>query len=680
MAQTDPGRAASADNDDFHENVIIVTAGGLQRLDMLAGTSVLEGEDLQRNLDGQIGEVLARVPGVSATSFSPGASRPVLRGFQGDRVRVLVDGIGAIDASNVSADHAVTIDPLTADRIEVLRGPAVLLYGSSAIGGAVNVIDKRIPRHVPDEAFHLDALAALDTAYDLREAGASLDVPLTGGLVAHVDGSYRSTNDVDIPGFVLARPLREELLAEAEEEPDEAEELLEAAHLAGVLPNSATETRSLGGGLAWFGNGASLGASVGFYDSRYGVPARPGAHHHHEEGAEGEHGEEAVSIDLEQVRADLRGSLDLGEGFFEELTIRAGYSDYTHIEFEGDEVGTTFMVEGIEGRAELIQRERGGWRGSVGGQYLFRDFSAVGAEAFVPPNRTSNVALFSLQEIDFEPFEIELGARYEHSAVETELPAVRRTFDTLSGAVGIAYSPAQGIRLGINGSRSARAPSAEELFANGPHIATQQYEIGNPALRQETALGLEGYVRANFGGADVGLAIYRTWFDDFVYLQATGAEIDELPVYTQFQQAADHFGIEAEASLPLFRAGGFRVIGDVQGDYVRATLADGTPVPRTPPLSLLGALELQSDPLDLRAEVQWFARQARIAPFETPTESFAHLNLSAAWKPVRGNDSLTLMLQANNLLDAEGRRHASFTKDFVPLAGRNVKLSARLSL
>lgn len=681
-----------ADDDDFHENIIVVTAGGLERLDMLAGTSVMEGDELQRNMDGQLGEVLTRVPGVSATSFSPGASRPVLRGFQGDRVRVLVDGIGSIDASNVSADHAVTIDPLTADRIEVLRGPAVLLYGSSAIGGAVNVIDKRIPRSVPEEAFHLDATVAADTAYDLREGGASLDVPLASGLVAHVDGSWRQTNDVEIPGFVLSDELRQEVLADAAEEleeghAEEAEELLEAANLSGVLPGSATETWSLGGGLAWFGNGASLGASVGYYDSRYGVPTRPGAHHHHEEGEEGEEEEGAeeeeavpVSIGLEQVRVDLRGSLDLGDGFFDELTTRWAYSDYEHIEFEGDEVGTTFLVEGVEGRVELIQRERGGWRGSIGGQYLFRDFSAVGAEAFVPPNRTSNVAVFTLQEIEFDPFEIEFGGRYEHSAVEAPALGVSRSFDTISGALGLAYSPMEGVRVGINGSRSARAPSAEELFANGPHIATQQFEIGNPALRQETALGLEGYARANFGGADLGVAIYRTWFDDFVYLQATGAEEDGLPVYQQLQQGADYFGVEAEASFPLFRAMGFRVIGDVQGDYIRATLDDGTPVPRIPPLSLLGALELQSDPLDLRGEVQWFDSQDRIAPFETPTDNFAHVNLSAAWKPLRGNENLTVMLQANNLLDAEGRRHASFTKDFVPLAGRNVKLSVRLSL
>ena len=682
-AQVAPDRARGANSDDFHENVIVVTAGGLQRLDMLAGTSILEGEDLQRNLDGQIGEVLARVPGVSATSFSPGASRPVLRGFQGDRVRVLVDGIGAIDASNVSADHAVTIDPLTADRIEVLRGPAVLLYGSSAIGGAVNVIDKRIPRHAPDEAFHLDALAALDTAYDLREGGASLDVPLNDQFVAHVDGSYRTTNDVDVPGFVLAEALRQELVDEALDEPEEADELLAAANRAGVLPDSATETLSLGAGLAWLGNGASLGASVGYYDSRYGVPMRPGAHHHHEHGEEAaDHGpgNDPVSIDLEQLRVDLRGSLDLGSGFFEELTTRWAYSDYTHIEFEGDQIGTTFAVQGVEGRFELIQRERGGWRGSVGGQYLLRDFSAVGAEAFVPPNTTGNLAVFTLQEVDLAQFEVEFGGRYEHSTVEVDALDMRRSFDSLSAAIGLAYMPARGIRVGLNGSRSARAPSAEELFANGPHIATQQFEVGNRTLRPETALSLEGYARASFGGADLGFSVYRTWFDDFVYLQATGEEVDELPVYAQRQQGADYFGIEAEASVPLFRAGGFRVIGDVQGDYIRATLEDGMPVPRVPPLSLLAAIELQSDPLDLRTEVQWFDGQDRIATHETPTGGFAHVNVSAAWKPVRGSDNLTVMLQANNLFDAEGRRHASFTKDFVPLAGRNVKLSVRLSL
>jgi len=670
--------------DDFHGPTIVVTAGGLERLDMLAGTSVVDGDELQRNLSGQIGEVLARTPGVSATSFSPGASRPVLRGLQGDRVRVLVDGLGAIDASNVSADHAVTIEPLTAERIEVLRGPAGLLYGSSAIGGAVNVIDRRIPLRVPQEPVHFDAAVGVDSAYDLREAAASLDIPLAGDFAFHVDGSFRRTNDVEIPGFVLADPLRQELLDHAAEEPDEAEELLLAATRRGLLPNSATETKTAGAGLSWFGNGVSLGASAGYYETNYGVPMRPGVHHHHDEDEDHdhdhahEHGDEPVTIGLEQFRADLRGSVDLG-GFFEEARTRWGYSDYRHVEYEGDEIGTTFLVEGIEGRLELIQREQGGWRGSIGGQFTSRDFEAIGPEAFVPPNATRTWGLFTLQEIDLTPFQVEFGGRYERTDVKASTLGLSRGFDSISGALGIAYSPAEGVRVGVNGSRTARAPSAEELFANGPHIATQQFEIGRHDLVQETAWGLEGYARANVHGSDLGLTVYRTWFDDFIFLQTDGSEQDGLPVFRHTQQGANFFGMEAEASVPLFRSLGFTWIADLQGDYVRATLADGSPVPRIPPLSLLGALELQSDRLDARAEVQWFDEQDRVAPLEAPTDGFTHVNISLAWRPLRGGNNVTVMLQANNLLDEEGRRHASFTKDFVPLAGRNLKLSVRTS-
>jgi iron complex outermembrane receptor protein len=298
-AEAEDAAAVATEGDDYHGE-IVVTAGGLSRLDMVAGTSVLGGQELQRSLDGQVGEVLAKLPGVSATSFSPGASRPVLRGFSGDRVRVLVDGIGSIDASNTSADHAVTIDPLTAERIEVLRGPAVLLYGSSAIGGAVNVIDKRIPRRAGHEPVHFDGLAALDTAYDLREGGASFDLPLGGSFAAHFDGSWRRTDDVDVAGYTIAAPLRAKLLADADEEEEEghleeAIELREAALQRGVLPNSATETKSLGAGLAWIGERANLGVSVGYYDTGYGVPGRPGAEHHHgEEGDEEEEAEHGV--------------------------------------------------------------------------------------------------------------------------------------------------------------------------------------------------------------------------------------------------------------------------------------------------------------------------------------------------------------------------------------------------
>jgi iron complex outermembrane receptor protein len=375
----------------------------------------------------------------------------------------------------------------------------------------------------------------------------------------------------------------------------------------------------------------------------------------------------------------LRGSLDLGGGLFEQATTRWAYTDYQHTEFEGDETGTRFLVEGLEGRVELIQRDRGGWHGSVGGQYTQRGFEAIGDEALVPPNSSSQVGLFVLQELDRGPWELELGGRYDRSEVTLDDGSAERGFDTFSAALGLSHELVEGLKIGLNGSRAERAPSAEELFANGPHPATQQFEIGDPNLSKEGAWGLEGYVRGTLGPAQLSLSVFRDWFDDYIVLQATGAEEDGLPVYQQLQQDADYFGVEAEITAPLFRTGGVTVVADGKGDYIRATLADGSPVPRIPPLSLLGGIELQSAAWDARAEVEWYDKQDRIAAFETPTDSFAFVNASLAWKPLRGGDNVTVMLQANNLFDVEGRRHASFTKDFVPLAGRNVKLSVKTS-
>lgn len=674
---------------DYQGN-IIVTAAGLEQLDILAGTSVFDIEDVQQNLAGQIGEVLVKLPGVSATSFSPGASRPVLRGFQGERVRVLTDGLGTIDVSNTSVDHATTIDPLTAERIEVLRGPAVMLYGSQAIGGAVNVIDKRIPRRVPDEPVHVDGLLSWNSAYDLREGGASVDVPLSDRFVVHFDGTWRETNDLEIAGYQVSPLLRAELLEEAEEEAEEgeleeAEELREAAEQRGILPNSATRTWTANAGFAFIDGENMLGAAIGWYDTRYGVPTRPGAGHHHgEEGEEGEvegeeEGEELVSIDLKQFRADMRGQLALGDGVFSKLITRLGYSDYTHTEFEGDEVGTTFDVEGLEARVELVQQETRNWRGSIGGQYYYRDFFAEGAEAYVLPNRTDQYALFTLQEFGGGPFQIEMAGRYEITDVESQTLGVTRNFDTLLGAVGFIWESDEALRAGVNFSRAERAPSAEELFSDGPHIATQAYEIGDANLSSERALGVEGFVRGRIGKAQLSFAVFQNWFDDYIYLTETGEEEDELPVFVYLQDDAKYFGIEGEFSYPVFDNGYVTLMADLRGDYIRASLDDGSPIPQIPPLSLLGALEAQTSQFDVRGEVQWFAKQDRVETFETPTSAFALVNLSVSWRPLSGNDGVSLLVGADNIFDVTGRRHASFTKDFVPLAGRNLKASLRFS-
>ena len=687
--------APTSSNDDFHGS-IVVTAVGLERLDVLAGTSVLEGIELQRELDGPLGEVLDKLPGVSASSFAPGVSRPVLRGFGGERVRVLTDGIGAIDASSLSDDHAVTVEPLIADRIEVLRGPAVLLYGSQAIGGAVNVITKRIPPGVPDEPLHVDALVAGDTASNRYEGALSLDLPLGSNVAVHFDGSYRNTDDLEVPGHVASEALRADLFARANEEEEEdhleeAEELREGANTRGRLPNSWTETYTLGTGIAFFSGDSSLGASFDYYDTSYGIPGLPGVGHvhAHEEGEEeeehGEHEEESpVSIGMKRYRADLRGVLDLGDGFLDKVQTRWGYSDYTHTEFEGAEVGTVFDVEGVEGRVELIQSRRGPWQGSVGAQFSHVDFAAIGDEAFVPSSKTDSYAIFALQEVDLEPLHVEFGGRYEHTNLDaSQSLGIQRDFDSVSGALGLSYGvlehPSEDLRVGLNLSHAERAPSAQELFADGPHIATQQFEIGDPDLGTERSWGVEAYARGAIGAARLSASVYRNWFDGFIFLSETGEEEDGLEVLEFLQQGADQFGIEGEISLPVYRSDGLTLLADLRGDYVRATLNDGSPVPRIPPLSLLGALEAQTGRFDARAEVQYFAEQDRVSEHETPTDGFTFVNMSLAWKPLRGNENVTVIAAADNIFDVEGRRHASFTKEFVPLAGRNFKLSVRAS-
>lgn len=681
---------SAAPADDLHdrrvdtEGEIVVTATGLEQLDIIAGTSVVEAAELQREMHGQIGEVLAKQPGVSATSFSPGASRPVLRGFSGERVKVLVDGIGAIDASNTSADHAVSIDPLTAERIEVLRGPAVMLYGGQAIGGAINVIDKRIPLRRLNEPVHFDLIAGADSAADLRQAGASVDLPLGRQFVVHLDGAWRKTGDLAIGGNLLAPVLRAEVLASAagelaEGHADEASELTELANARGTLPNSATETWSANAGFAFFAGGGSLGASFGVYDTAYGIPLRPGAGHHHEGGGEEEHGEENVTIGLRQYRADLRGVLPLGDGLFHRLKTRVGFSDYTHTEFEGDEIGTVFDVKGIEARAELEQNVRGTWRGASGIQYYTRDFAATGAEAFIAPNDTRQLSLFTLQEVGFGPWQLEVGGRWERADIRSVPTGFDRSFDSVSGAASLAYQVPGGLRVGISASRSERAPAAEELLSNGPHIATQAFEVGDLGLDTERALGLEGFVRGKAGPATVSLALFRNWFADYIYLAATGAEEDGLPVFQYRQGDADYFGVEGEVSLPLGQMGPISLLADLRGDYVRASLADGSRLPRIPPLSLLGALEAQSEVVDGRVEVQWFDAQNRVAEYETPTDGFTLVNASLSFKPWPGSNNLTLVAAVDNIFDVDARRHASFTKDFAPLAGRNFRISARAS-
>lgn len=670
-----PAAPVPADAEDPHADHtqdIIITGFRRNRDDLLAGTSVVSGAELARELRPTIGETLARQPGVSATSFGPNASRPVLRGFQGERVRVLTDGIGSLDASNTSVDHAVAINPLTADRIEVLRGPSALLFGSAAIGGVVNVIDSRIPRRIPDEGVHAAAIATYGTAADERSANATIDVPVAGKWVVHADGNYSKTDDLRIGGFVLSRDLRAQAAASA----DPGVRAL--ADLKDRLPNTAAETSDVALGLAYIDGDTNFGFSVNRYDSLYGVPVRYSL----DPGAEAE----APRIDVRQYRGDARAEIDTGAGFVDSVRFRAGYSDYRHDEIEdtGD-IGTTFLTKGMEGRLEAVQSNRGGWGGGFGLQYFRRHLDVIGDEKFLPESRTSQLGLFTLQSFEKGPVRAEAGARFERQTVSAEADpdlgnmAMKRSFNAVSGSLGGSYEIAKGVRFGVNGSHSQRAPSAEELFANGPHAGTQSFEIGDPGLGLEKSWGLEATFSAEGDGYSVSASVFRSWFDDYIFERRTGAVEDGLPVFQIDQADARYSGVELEASLRLARTGGATFNADAVADYVRATIDGAGPAPRIPPFRLMGGVEAQSDRVQGRIEVEYTAEQDRLAILETPTRGFTLVNASIQFKPLKNNRNTSITLAANNIFDVDARRHASFLKDVAPLAGRDVRLTARLT-
>ncbi len=667
--------------DDVHadQTDIVVTAPFGRAVTQFGAVEVVRADELARDLKPQIGDILARQPGISASSFTPGASRPVVRGYDGERVPLLIDGIATIDASGASADHAVAIDPLTAERVEVVRGPATLLYAPAAVGGAVNVLERRIPRRVPDERVHVDALASFASVNEAKSLGGSLDVPLGSGIVAHADAGWLDAGDQRIGGYQLAAPLRAQVAAlaaevAAEGHLDEAAELTDLANRRGRVLNSGISNWSVAGGLSVINDGGSLGVSLARLSSDYGVPSRPPVEHDHI--GHDHHGD--VTIAARQWRADARGEVKLGGGMFDALRVRAGYGDYGHTEFEGEEVGTRFLNRGVELRTELVQANRGGWRGASGAQYSAHRFDALGDEAFLPGNDSRTLALFTLQEYRVGALDIEGALRWERHSIDAQSVGYASERSTLSGGFSVAVDLSDSLRVGGHVMRTSRAPSAEELLSNGPHAATQSYEIGDPTLATERAWSFELFARLRRGDVSVNLTGFHDRYDSFTYRNATTEVEDGLPVFRYTQAPARIWGAEASATLPLWRRDANALTAELSADYVRATFASGGNLPRIPPARLRGGLAWEAGPVTLRGEVEHNVAQRDIAAAETPTDAFTLVGLSASWKPaaLRG---VTLIASVENLVDVEARRHASFTKDYVPLGGRDLRVTARLS-
>ena len=668
-------------HDKDSSEIIVTAARPTRREDMLSSVAVVQGADLTQALRATIGDTLEHTPGATASSFGPSASRPVLRGLQGDRVRVLTDGIGSIDVSSTSVDHATAINPLLAERIEVLRGPQSLLYGSSAIGGVVNVIDRRIPVAVPDEAVHVDAQASYASAAHERAVALSVDAPLGGNWVAHVDGSYLKSDDLRIGGYALTPALRKEALASAEAAAGDDEiNFADNARVKGKLPNTASETWNVGAGLAYIGDSANFGLAYSHYDSLYGVPIRFAT--------APDQGQEAPRLSMVQNRVDARAEFDMGGAVIDKIKFRAGYAKYRHFELEPDgEIGTAFYNRGYEGRLELLQTVHGAWSGVTGAQYSASKFNVVGDEAFLPRSNNRELGLFSMQQLDYGALKLEAGLRYEHASHEAQplddqpqFYAGKRSFDTLSGSLGASYAVADGWRVGLNLSRTERAPSSEELFANGPHAGTEAYEIGDPSLRPERSWGVEAILRGAGTGYSFEASAYHSWFNGYIYQQRTSENIDGLPVYETHQNDARYYGFEVQGQVTLARMGETELVADALADYVHAQIKSTGPAPRIPPLRVLGGLGLKSPRIDGRVEVERVTGQDRVAAFETATPGYTMVNAEVNWRPWGKDRPLSFALSANNIFDVTARRHASFLKDYAPLAGRDIRITAKLSI
>ncbi|MEO5881529.1 MAG: TonB-dependent receptor [Caldimonas sp.] len=642
---------------------VIVTGNPLGSSEIASPSTVLAGDELVLRRGSSLGETLNGLPGVSSTYFGPNANRPVIRGLDGDRIRLLNNAGASFDASSLSFDHAVPIDPLTVERIEVLRGPGALLYGGNAIGGVVNAIDNRIPK---DPLSGLSGSAELRLGGAERERGGSALLEAgNGSLAVHADAFRRETSDLSVPWYT---PVEADGTALARTD---------------RIRNSAS--RSDGGalGASWtFGSGY-LGVSADTYESHYGIVA-----------------EEDVIIRMKRGRLALAGELRALAGPFRSVRARLDDTRYKHVEVEGSgEIGTTFKTAGTGLRVEAEHAPWGTFKGVVGVQLERFDFSALGEEAFVPTTDTRRRALFLLEEAASPIGTLSGGVRIERDVVSSRGdtdpevsnfgPPTERSFNLKSASIGDVWQFAPLWSLSASLSSTARAPTAFELFANGVHVATGAFERGDPALGIERGNNLDLAVAWKDGANRIRLGAYVARFSDFISLEATGVVITEESAdgeqsFPEFQYRAiraELRGVEIEASHRLeLRTWAFDVSGKL--DSTRARNRDsGAPLPRIPPLRVTVGVDAAHGPWLGRLEVEHAWRQDRVPALDSETAGYTIVNAALTHRfALLGKDAFWFV-KATNLTDklAYSATTVDTIRGLVPLPGRAVKAGLRVA-
>lgn len=638
---------------------VVVSASGLgkQSHEMTMPVAVMEGQELVMRREATLGETLQGLPGVHSSSFGAGAARPVIRGLDGARVKVLSDGVELLDASTISPDHAVVSEPLLAERIEVLKGPATLLYGGGAIGGVVNVIDRKVPTYVSEKGYEGELELRANSVAN-EGAGVFGITAGSGNFAVRAEGAKRQADEYEIPGS----PNRQE--------------------------GSYNDTDSFTLGASFIGERGYLGAAYTEQNNRYGLLAHEHADchthgrdwhcggHGHSHDHDEEHG--AVPyVDMQQKRWDLRGELGDPLPGFELARLRVGHSNYQHEEIEGGEVGTRFDNDATDARLELTHQPLFGWRGVVGAQTLRRDFEAAGEEAYVPPTLTRNHGVFLLEEYTAGAWRYELGLRHEWQDIDAD--GQRNTdHKGTSVSAGAVWTFAPQYSLGFSLSRSQRLPTAEELYAYGPHAASRTVELGNIELDEETSHNAELTLRKFAGRTTFSFSLFRNQVDDFIFAADTGHDIGGGYREIEYrQQDAVLTGAEGEVRFQATDATAFTLFGD----HVRGKLRDGGgDLPRIP-ADRLGVRLDQSFTPALNGQLEFYRvqRQDDLADYETETGGYNMLGAGLSYTGSLKQSDYLIYLKGNNLLDEKARQHTSFIKDDVLLPGRNLTVGVRLA-
>ena len=738
------------------ENVV-VTANALETsvLESITPVTVLGEEELRKRQAATLGETLKMVPGVHSTYFAGVAASPIIRGNDGPRVKVIQNGLDVSDVSRVGPDHAVATDTSSATQVEVLRGPATLQYGSGAIGGVVNVVDNRIPSSVPSET-EGEAEVRYGSVNEEQFAKFNLTTG-TGNWAFHLDAFSRESEDIDIPGF-------------AELVPDEGEE-------PGVIEGSAVDTDNIVGGLSYVGESGYLGFSVQQMNNFYGVPGH--AHGHgdehghddHDDEMAGEEAEEMVNIDAALDRYQLSGKWYSPIDGITSIDLNAAYSEYEHVELENGEVGTRFANDTLESRVDIIHEDIAGWHGVVGLQYVNSDYVADGEEAFSPPSETDSFALFVIEEKRIEDVTLQFGARLERTEYSADDISIGLelgehhdeedhdddhdgdhddhdhddhegehdgeemqdfsfddyAFTSFSASFGANWHYAEGKSLALSVSRSERAPSSQELFSGGAHLAVSTYELGllfdldedgelSDQLRspsEETSNNIDITWRHFHGAWGLSASVFYSDIDDYIYQRDTGFvfadehddhgddhdddhgdehddehgdehddehgdehgdehEDEGFPVLAFQQSDATLYGFEFDGHYDINQK--FRV--SLFGDYIRAKI-DGGDLPRIPPLRLGSSLRYQWQGWDADVEAIWYDDQDKTADFEEATDGYTLVNLGVNYTTQMADMEWQLFMRADNVFDEDARVHTSFLKDDAPLPGRNIQLGIR---